>query len=108
MEGTPDRYHEDHIAAKGINSLSHYNAVHKFIPMPQALKISRCEGSSGQRLYPFLRGKIECSLVFFFELVYVFGKFPCLASGASLLSFSPFLRSVLKFHRGRTHADEEL
>ena len=25
----PHRYHEDHIAAKGINSLSHYNLVHK-------------------------------------------------------------------------------
>ena len=38
-EGVPHRHHEDHIAAKGINSLSHYNLVHKFIPMPQALKI---------------------------------------------------------------------
>ena len=28
---------EDHISAKGINSLSHCNLVHKFIPMPQAL-----------------------------------------------------------------------
>ena len=27
---------EDHIAAKGMNSLSHYDLVHKFIPMPQA------------------------------------------------------------------------
>ena len=33
-----------------------------------------------------------------FELVYVFGKIPCLALGASLLSVSLFLRSVLKFH----------
>ena len=31
------QYHEDHISAKGIHSLSHYNLVHKFIPMPQAL-----------------------------------------------------------------------
>ena len=31
MEGVPCRYHEDHIAAKGMNSLSHYNLVHKFI-----------------------------------------------------------------------------
>ena len=30
----PHRYH----AAKGINSLSHYNLVHKFIPVPPALK----------------------------------------------------------------------
>ena len=32
-------HHEDHIAGKGENSLQHYNLVHKFIPMPQALKI---------------------------------------------------------------------
>ena len=32
-------HHEDHIAGKGENSLEHYNLVHKFIPMPQALKI---------------------------------------------------------------------
>ena len=32
-------YHEDHIAGKGDNSLQHYNLVHKFILMPQAMKI---------------------------------------------------------------------
>ena len=31
--------HEDHIAGKGENSLQHYNLVHKFIPMPQPMKI---------------------------------------------------------------------
>ena len=31
-------HHEDHIAGKGNNSLQHYNLVHKFIPMPQAIK----------------------------------------------------------------------
>ena len=30
---------EDHIAGKGENSLQHYNLVHKFIPVPQAMKI---------------------------------------------------------------------
>ena len=38
LEGVPYRYHEDHIAATGINSFSHYNLVHKF-PMPEAMKI---------------------------------------------------------------------
>ena len=33
-------HHEDHIAEKGENSLQHYNLVHKFIPMPQAIQIS--------------------------------------------------------------------
>ena len=32
-------HHEDHIAGKGDNSLQHHNLVHKFIPMPQAMKI---------------------------------------------------------------------
>ena len=30
---------EDHIAGKGEHSLQHNNLVHKFIPMPQAMKI---------------------------------------------------------------------
>ena len=33
-------HHEDHIAGKGDKSLQHYNLVHKFIPMPQAMKIT--------------------------------------------------------------------
>ena len=32
-------HHEDHIAGKGDNSLQHFHLVHKFIPMPQAMKI---------------------------------------------------------------------
>ena len=40
--------HEDHIAGKGENSLQHYNLVHKFIPMPQAMKIPAADSSSGQ------------------------------------------------------------
>ena len=39
LESAPHRYHGHHICAKGINSLNHYNLVHKFIPMPRALKI---------------------------------------------------------------------
>ena len=39
MENSEPSYHEDHIAGKGENSLQHYNLVHKFIPMPQAMKI---------------------------------------------------------------------
>ena len=31
-------FHEDHIAGRGDNSLQRYNLVHKFIPMPQAMK----------------------------------------------------------------------
>ena len=39
VEGTLHKGHEDDIAAKSMNSLSHYNWVHKFILMPQAMKI---------------------------------------------------------------------
>ena len=39
MEGTIHEGHEDHIAGKGMNSLNHYNLVHKYIPMPLAMKI---------------------------------------------------------------------
>ena len=39
MEESLPNYHENHIAGKGDNSLQHFNLVHKFIPMPQAMKI---------------------------------------------------------------------
>ena len=31
LEGFPQRYHEDHNAAKGTNSLSHYNLMKEVI-----------------------------------------------------------------------------
>ena len=31
--------HENHIAEKGFNSMSHWTLVHKFVPMPQAMKV---------------------------------------------------------------------
>ena len=39
MEGSLPKFHEDHIAGQGDTSLQHYNLVHKFVPMPQAMKI---------------------------------------------------------------------
>ena len=41
--------HEDDIARKGENSLQHYNLVHKFIPIPQGMKIPAAKGG-GQGL----------------------------------------------------------
>ena len=32
-------HHEDHISGKGDSSLQHYNLVHTFILMPQAMKL---------------------------------------------------------------------
>ena len=45
LEGVPQRYHEDHTTAKGVNSLSYYNLVRKFIPMLQALKIPKAKAA---------------------------------------------------------------
>ena len=45
LEVAPYRYHEDHIAVKAINSLSHHNLVHKFISMPQALRIPHAKAA---------------------------------------------------------------
>ena len=39
MGNSKPHYHEDHIAGKGESSLQHNNLIHKFIPMPQAMKI---------------------------------------------------------------------
>ena len=37
--------HEDHIVGKGENSSQHYNLVHKFLPMPQAMKIPEAKAA---------------------------------------------------------------
>ena len=47
-------HHEDHIAGKGSNSQQHYNLVHKFIPMPQAIKKFQQESQQWTR-----NGKME-------------------------------------------------
>ena len=39
MGNSIPHHHQDHIAGKGENSLQHYNLAHKFILMPQAMKI---------------------------------------------------------------------
>ena len=38
-------HHEDHIGGKGDNSPQHYNFAHKFIPMPQAMKIPEAKAA---------------------------------------------------------------
>ena len=39
MGNSEPHIHEDHIAGKGENSLQHYNLVHKFNLLLQAMKI---------------------------------------------------------------------
>ena len=48
MEESPPKNHEDHIAGREDNSLRHYNLVHKFIPMPQAMKIPAAKAAVDQ------------------------------------------------------------
>ena len=51
--------HEDHIAGNGDNSLQHYNLVHNFIRMPQAMKIPAAKAAVGkewEKLRKFRRG----------------------------------------------------
>ena len=43
-EGAGHKPHQYHLTAKGMNSMTHYSLVHKFIPMPQALKIPDAKG----------------------------------------------------------------
>ena len=46
MEESLPNHQEDHIAGEGNNSLQHYNLVHKFIPMPQAMKIPAAKAAA--------------------------------------------------------------
>ena len=50
MEGTLHKDHEDHIAGKGINSLNHYNLVHKLIPLLKAMKIQDAKAAVDKEL----------------------------------------------------------
>ena len=43
-------HHEDRIPGKGDNSLQHYNLVHKFIPMSQAMKIPAAVDKEWEKL----------------------------------------------------------
>ena len=52
-------HHEDHIAGKGDKSLQHYNLVHKFISMLQAMKIPAAKAvvvEEWEKLEKFRRG----------------------------------------------------
>ena len=52
-------HHEDHIAGKVDNSLQHFHLVHKFIPLPQAMKIPAAKAAVDKEwifLFYFRRG----------------------------------------------------
>ena len=46
MGNSVPNYHQDHFTRKGDNSLQHYNLVHKYIPMPQAMKIPAAKAAA--------------------------------------------------------------
>ena len=53
MEGSQSKNPWRHIAGKGVNSLSHYNFVHKFNPIAWSHEDTRCKVSSGYRMRKF-------------------------------------------------------
>ena len=48
VESSQPKNHEDHIASKGFTSMTHHNLVHKFIPMPQVMKIPDAKAAVGK------------------------------------------------------------
>ena len=59
MEESLPNYHEDHIVGEGDNSLQHEKLVHKFIPMPQAMKTPAAKAAvdkEWENWRKFLRG----------------------------------------------------
>ena len=54
MGNSLPNHHEDHTAGKGDNSSQHYNLVHKFILMPQSLKIPAAQAAVDKKW-----GKLE-------------------------------------------------
>ena len=62
VESSQLKNHEDHIAGKGFTSISHYDLVHKFIPMPavdqewkklQSKGLFKNQSGSGMPIHPF-------------------------------------------------------
>ena len=49
-ESVQSKIHEDRIAQKGFTSMTHYNLVHRFIPMPQSMKIPDAKAAVDKEL----------------------------------------------------------
>ena len=50
MEESLPKKHEDRVAGRGDISLHHHNLVHKFIPMPEAMKIPAAKAAVDKEL----------------------------------------------------------
>ena len=44
-DSSQSKSNEDHVAGEGFTSMTHDNSVHKFFPMPQAMKIPDAEAA---------------------------------------------------------------
>ena len=49
LESSLPKDHEDHVAGKRYNSLTHCKLVHKLIPMPQAMKVPDAKEAGGKK-----------------------------------------------------------
>ena len=79
MEGSQGKNHEDHIAGKGMNLLSHYNLVHKIVRVPEAMKMPDAKATvdkgwenletyhAARNLFERFRGFLELISRFEFE-----------------------------------------
>ena len=92
---TPRCPHGLHLSRVKVSLADH---MHTSSGIRYKLSLSSGSFADAAGEYPFFRGRAECSFVVLFELVYVFGMVPCLASGTSLLSFSLFMGPILEFH----------
>ena len=52
--------HQDHIAGKRESSLQHYNFVHNFVPVPQALKIPAAKAAVDKDFFCAKKTKNQC------------------------------------------------
>ena len=55
VEAWSHAHHEDHIAGKGYNAMIHCNLVHKFILMPQVMKIPDAKAAEDKEWKEFER-----------------------------------------------------
>ena len=53
--------HEDHIAGKGSTSMTHYNLVHKFIPMPPTMNIP--DAKAAEQTHILVKVNLSCTFL---------------------------------------------
>ena len=64
MERILRKNYEDHVTGKGSNPLHHYNLVHKFILLPQAIKIPAAEAAVDLMTFLSAWSDSVCDVIF--------------------------------------------